>query len=198
MGLKNQIHKNYDQDDIITTWHSDVIDLSGLKSFSMQAIINVDVPAADDIEAVDTDEDTATLTGHDLTTGLKGQLTTTGTLPTGLSTSTDYFIIVVDEDTVKFATSLANALAGTAVNITGAGTGTHTFTPTAIAGATLTLEKSNDNVHFDAIESATTITVDANKWLEKDEPTYKYFRMTYTLTAGRISVDNWIYAEEVN
>ena len=197
MGLKNQIHKNYEEDDIITTWRSDVIDLSGLKSFSMQAVINVDVPAADEVEAVDTDEDTATFTAHDLTTGLKGQLTTTDTLPAGLSLLTDYFIIVVDADTVKFATTLANALAGTDVDITDAGTGTHTFTPTAIAGATLTLEKSNDNVHFDAIESATSITVDATKWLEKDEPTYKYFRMSYTLTAGRISVDNWFYGEEV-
>jgi hypothetical protein len=55
------------------------------------------------------------------------QLTTTTTLPAGLSTSTDYFVIKVSDTTCKFATSYANAVAGTAINITDAGTGTHTI-----------------------------------------------------------------------
>lgn len=55
------------------------------------------------------------------------QLTTTTTLPGGLSLATDYYIIKVTDTTIKFATSYANAVAGTAVNITDAGTGTHTI-----------------------------------------------------------------------
>lgn len=55
------------------------------------------------------------------------QLTTSGTLPAGLSLATDYFVIKVTDTTIKFATSYANAVAGTAVNITDAGTGTHTI-----------------------------------------------------------------------
>lgn len=43
----------------------------------------------------------------------------TGTPPTGLSTATTYYIIYVDASTVKFASSLANALAGTAISISG-------------------------------------------------------------------------------
>lgn len=53
-------------------------------------------------------------------------LTTTGTLPAGLATSTIYFIIKVSANTFKLATTIANAEAGTAINITDAGTGTHT------------------------------------------------------------------------
>lgn len=55
------------------------------------------------------------------------QLTTTTTLPAGLSTATDYYVIKVTDTTIKLATSYANAIAGTAINITDAGTGTHTI-----------------------------------------------------------------------
>ena len=55
------------------------------------------------------------------------QLTTTTTLPAGLSLATDYYVIKVTDTTCKFATSYANAVAGTAIDITDAGTGTHTI-----------------------------------------------------------------------
>lgn len=55
------------------------------------------------------------------------QLTSSGTLPAGLSLATDYYVIKVTDTTIKFATSYANAVAGTNVNITDAGTGTHTI-----------------------------------------------------------------------
>lgn len=55
------------------------------------------------------------------------RLTTTGTLPAGLALNTNYWIIRVDANNVKFASSRANALVGTAVDITAAaGGGTHT------------------------------------------------------------------------
>lgn len=147
-------------------------------------------------------DDEATIPSHGLTTGLKGQLTTTGTLPTGLSGGTDYYIIVVDANTVKFASSLANALAGTDIDITGEGDGRHTFTPTSLAGATVTLQKSNDydpitgGGNFDAVASATSITADGNVWFEIDKPKYKYARLSYTLTAGRLSTDNYFVGKE--
>lgn len=70
-----------------------------------------------------------TVTGHGYVTGLLvSGIATTGTLPTGLSLLTEYYVIVVDANTLKFATSLANALLGTAVSITTTtGTGTATI-----------------------------------------------------------------------
>jgi hypothetical protein len=68
-------------------------------------------------------------------TGDGVRFTTTGTLPTPLVAGTTYYVIepgvgsfagTNDRLRFKVATSLANALAGTAVNITGAGSGTHT------------------------------------------------------------------------
>lgn len=74
-------------------------------------------------------DDSIAESSHGYNTGDKGQLTTTGTLPAGLSLATDYYIIKVDNDNFKLASSLANAVAGSAVDITAAaGGGTHTFT----------------------------------------------------------------------
>jgi antitoxin (DNA-binding transcriptional repressor) of toxin-antitoxin stability system len=53
------------------------------------------------------------------------------------------YAIVVDDSTLQFATSLANALAGTEVNITSDGTGVHTITPAALSGS-FKLQASND------------------------------------------------------
>lgn len=61
-------------------------------------------------------------------TGTRVRLTTTTTLPAGLATATDYYVIRVTDTTFKLATTFANAVAGTAINITDAGTGTHTVT----------------------------------------------------------------------
>lgn len=61
-------------------------------------------------------------------TGTRVRLTTTTTLPAGLATATDYYVIASSTTTFKLATSYANAVAGTAINITDAGTGTHTVT----------------------------------------------------------------------
>ena len=61
--------------------------------------------------------------------------TTTGTLPTGLSTNTAYFLIKTGTTTFQVATSYQNSVgsaAGTQINITNAGSGTHTMTQIAI------------------------------------------------------------------
>ena len=155
-----------------------------------------ETPLAGGVDSeVDADANTVTIPAHGLNEGLKGQLTTTGTLPTGLSLATDYFIIVVDANTVKFATSLANAQAGTAVNITsqGASASVNTFTATSLAGGTIGLQQSNnyDPVteagDWAALGSTTAITVDAVVALEKDRPTFNWIRVSFQLTAGNIS-----------
>lgn len=57
------------------------------------------------------------------------QFTTTGTLPAPLATSTNYYIAgTITASTFQVATTLANAISGTVINITDTGTGTHTVT----------------------------------------------------------------------
>lgn len=55
------------------------------------------------------------------------QVSSTTTLPAGLSTSTDYYVIKLTDTTFRLATSYANALIGTYIDITTTGTGTHTI-----------------------------------------------------------------------
>lgn len=77
-----------------------------------------------------------TVTAHGYVTGLLvDNISTTGTLPTGLSLLTDYYIIAVDANTLSFALTLADALAGTVVTFTSAG-----------AAGTATINVSNSAV----------------------------------------------------
>jgi len=64
---------------------------------------------------------------NDYRTGTRVQFSTTTTLPTGLSASTDYYVIRVSATTIQVATTRANAMAGTQIDITGTGSGTHTI-----------------------------------------------------------------------
>lgn len=73
---------------------------------------------------------TFTLTAHGLFTG-DGPLrpsNTGGALPAGLNAATNYWVIKIDANTFKLATSAANAFAGTNVTITDNGTGQQTLT----------------------------------------------------------------------
>jgi hypothetical protein len=64
---------------------------------------------------------------NDFNTYTKVRFTTTGALPVGLSLLTDYWTVRVDATHAKFATSLANAMAGSVIAYTDSGSGTHTM-----------------------------------------------------------------------
>ena len=76
---------------------------------------------------VTTGTDNINITAHGLVDLKKVQILTSGVLPTGLALLTDYWVIRVDADNYKLASTLANATADIAVDITAAaGGGTHT------------------------------------------------------------------------
>lgn len=55
------------------------------------------------------------------------RFSTTGVLPTGLVSTQDYYVTIIDSNTFKVSSSLANYLAGTFVATTSAGSGTHSW-----------------------------------------------------------------------
>lgn len=184
---------------IVTTSNTAAISVARAKTVSVQCVIDVNTPSAKTFVDgdVDVSANTITITAHAFaTTGLKVTASTNGVLPAGLSAG-DYFVIVVDANTIKLASSLANAQAGTAVDITAAaGGGTHTLTPVAIAGGTVGLQKSNDGSTWDVVTTATAVTADGDIWLTDSDPNYKYVRLSYTLTAGRLSASNYLIIKE--
>ncbi len=62
-----------------------------------------------------------------LLTGTRVQVSTTTTLPSPLVAATNYYLIKISDTTFKLATSYANAIAGTAIDITTTGSGTQTL-----------------------------------------------------------------------
>lgn len=71
-----------------------------------------------------------TSNSHGFSTGLKVRVSTTDTLPSGLSDSTDYYIVVMSPNTFKLSDTLEHALAGTdLIDMTTVGVGTHSCHP---------------------------------------------------------------------
>ena len=79
--------------------------------------------------AVSTGDDTVTISSHGLsTTNSVTYHHGGGTVLTGLAHETTYFVVKVDASTIKFASSLANASAGTTIDLTGTGNNSQYFT----------------------------------------------------------------------
>ena len=188
--LKRIVQKSFPVNNVTGTSYSSIIDLDSAQKMSVQAVITVNTPAAATFTAAVTDICTAAASGFQ--TGLKVRLTTTTTLPAGLSLSTDYFVIVIDANTFKLASSLALALAGTAVDITDTGTGVHTITPTALAGGTFELQQSNDGTNYSAVATATNVTATASFIIEKVDPCTRFMRLKCVVTAGMFSSENYV------
>lgn len=89
---------------------------------------------ADFTFTAEADDDLITRTAHGLLTG-DGPIRVAnsgGGLPGALAAATDYWVIKVSSSTFKLATSLANALDGTGINISSDGTGTQTLSDTSL------------------------------------------------------------------
>ncbi len=95
---------------------------------------------------VNTGADTITITAHTFITG-NGVTFTSSSPPNPLVTNTVYWVIVIDANTVKLATTRANSLVGTAINLTTAG---GAVTDTLSFDYTL---KSSSNTMFDPVFS---------------------------------------------
>lgn len=137
-----------------------------------------------------------TKTAHGLVTGVVGQMTTSNALPTGLSTSTNYWVISLSANTFALASSLANTIAGTQITLSSAGTGTQTFTPTSASG-TLALYESVDGVNFMAISGDTTTITGSGTAIWHIQPVYsKYTQVKFTPTSGVINYTVYVTARQ--
>lgn len=93
--------------------------------------LNPIVLADDEVESVDADENTLTLTGHAYQNADGPvRMPTTGTRPAPLVADQDLYVIVVDDDTIKLAATVKEAYNGVAIDLTDEGVGTHTIVDT--------------------------------------------------------------------
>lgn len=81
----------------------------------------------------DADTDVITANGHGYANGTRVRVSSTGSLPGGLSAATMYYVIDATTDTFKVSTSSG----GSAVNITTAGSGTHSVVENPVDATSL-------------------------------------------------------------
>lgn len=166
----------------------------GTENLAVQAAVTVSTPVNQGFTAagVSVANDTITITSHGFSTGLLVTLTTTGALPTGLAVATNYFVIVVDANTIALASSLANANAGTRIDITAAGSGSSNVVVTALASATIRLQKSYDGINWYDEGASQNVTVTANFTFEKDRPAGKFYRVRIVMASGQLTVTQFV------
>ena len=101
-----------------------------LSSATQQAGVNVQgtqvstLGRTSDVESVSLALNTFTITNHPFATGDCVLVSSTGTIPGGLSNTIRYFVIADSPDTIKFALSPQGALSGAEVDIQTIGSGT--------------------------------------------------------------------------
>ena len=151
--------------------------------------VTIAAPAEDTFNAqsaVSTANDTITLSSHAFNTGDAVTYSDKGgTVIAGLTDAGTFFIIKVDANTVKLATTASNAVAGTAIDITAGSSENHGLTgatATAVASLGLGVDGDNDSrevahigwvkktvgtggragrVHYETLVAASSISGDA-------------------------------------
>jgi hypothetical protein len=107
---------------------------------------------------VNTGTEEITIASHGMATGQAIKFTTVGTLATPLVVGTTYYVINVSTNIIKVAATLADATAGTAINITAAGAGTSTvllFGPSYTVTLTAGSGHGFSSLEFISVSSAT-------------------------------------------
>lgn len=125
----------------------------------------------------------------DFPTGSLVRLLTTGTLPGGLSTDTDYYLIRSNATEVYVATSLEDAYNGIYINITDAGSGTHTINLFSKEVEVSQMESKSNQI----VGTSDGIT----EWQEFDMPDQNILRDTIEITINSdiwTRVDSFVYS----
>lgn len=113
--------------------------------------------------SVSVSANTIIVTNHPFATGDSVQYQTTGTAIQGLTSGNTYYVVRVDSNTIKLATTLTNANNGVVVDITGLGVGTtHKLTYTGADAVSLpTVEKYSGRIIF--VENRNALSRATNK-----------------------------------
>lgn len=107
------------------------------------------------------------------------RVSTTGTLPGGLSAGTNYYCIKVSATEIKLAETIEDAVAGNEIDITSAGVGTHTLTLFSFPKTAYQQE---------SVSSVTVGTSDGTtEWQEFDLPDLLILRETVSVVVNSVS-----------
>lgn len=151
-----------------------------------EARASVNAPAVNEVVTADDTNDWIVVT-RVYTTGEKVRFTTGGTLPSPLQINTDYYAIYVSDTQIRLATSLANAYAGTYIDLTDTGTGTHTI---HLFSVQVTSYQQESRASFVA-----GVSDGSSEWQELDLPDVNILEDTITVIINALTwtkVDTFI------
>lgn len=138
------------------------LDLTTWNDFKFYANGNTEAPFNGTVTITNATPAVFTANAHGLVAGDRVFFQTTGSLPTGLSTGTVYFVIAAGLTTNAFEVS--TSFGGAALNTSSAGSGTHTFvSPTSGGALVLSASASGTTVDLGASKAiATGMTLTAS------------------------------------
>lgn len=116
-------------------------------------------------------DETITSNNHRFITGQRVTYSTTGSAIGGLTSGTAYYIIKNDQNTVKLALSLANALANSPINFTALGTGTTHTLNVAFDGVNTKFKATFDNGTKAAMSRAAQLQISINGVIQQPNDT---------------------------
>ena len=155
------------------------------------------ITVAISIPGVDSEVDVANnsffIPNHGFPNGVGIRVTGTGTLPAPLVINTTYYVIVVNANIIKVASTVEDAIAITPIPIditTEGSSGNVTTFSGATLTATITYRKSNDGVNWVEMQTPTTISGSGKEIIEQNESDFKYFSLLKTLTAGVVTLSS--------
>jgi len=146
------------------------------------------ITSAETTEGVDENVFIATdyiaIESHGFLEGLLVRGTTTDTLPAGLSLATDYFVKIIDANTIQ----LSATQGGTAVNLTDTGTGVHTLAVESTLAGTITVQASQDDIKYHDTSDTFTVSGASTGFLNKSGIFYQFVRLKHVVTEGVATV----------
>ena len=114
-------------------------------------------------DVVSVANDTLTFANHRFITGQRVTYTDGGgTVITGLTDGTAYFIIKVDQSTIKLATNASNAASSTAIDLTGVGAGTSHTLNVAFDGVNTKFKATHTNGTKAGVSRAAQLSLSIN------------------------------------
>jgi hypothetical protein len=135
--------------------------------------------------------DIITANAHGLSNGDRVELTTTTTLPAGLSLNTIYYVMVLTANTFKLSIDSNTDGNGTPVNITDTGTGTHTWTITDVGNSIYVGDFRHKNITIATagMGAGDSIVVKVQTSSEKDAPDFHL---------SKSATNEWDYAQIID
>jgi hypothetical protein len=174
---------------IAGTYTSPEFNLDDAQGFAIVASASQDTIVDKTFTSANVSLSVITIASHGYKLGLKVRFTTTGTLPSGLSLATDYYLTDFSSNTLLISTSYANALAGSYVTLTDGGSGTHTINIQTASPVDILLQGTIDGSTWVYVNNSTKELSSVPYMLEHETAFYHKLRVLLVVASGQYSVN---------